>query len=79
MTCGRSNREKPAAESCLAAGRGGEGSSAEPVRPGGGADRSKRVSSLFSTTVRVCEVCGRAVEWPNGKPTLVRREQEQRL
>jgi len=24
----------------------------------------------------VCEVCGRAVEWPNGKPTLVRREQE---
>jgi hypothetical protein len=27
----------------------------------------------------VCEVCGRAVEWPNGKPTLVRREQEQRL
>jgi hypothetical protein len=27
----------------------------------------------------VCEVCGRAVEWPKGKPTLVRREQEQRL
>jgi hypothetical protein len=27
----------------------------------------------------VCEVCGRAVAWPNGKPTLVRREQEQRL
>jgi hypothetical protein len=183
MTCGRSNREKPAAESCLAAGRGGEGSSAEPVRPGGGAGRSKHVSSLFSTNrpmgqwsddgqvdrvrralrrrskppwrvvwrvgpsevwdsavgarprwrvrvrrlrlgwkllwkqrlrrdldpmyrlvacrrgrhrdallvsddlagsplgddypeLAICEVCGRAVEWPNGKPTLVRREQE---
>jgi len=24
----------------------------------------------------VCEVCGRAVEWPNGMPALVRREQE---
>jgi hypothetical protein len=24
----------------------------------------------------VCEVCGRAVEWPNGRPTLARREQE---
>jgi hypothetical protein len=26
----------------------------------------------------VCELCGRAVEWPNGKPDLVRREDEQR-
>ena len=24
----------------------------------------------------VCEVCGRAVEWPNGMPTMVRRAQE---
>ena len=24
----------------------------------------------------VCEVCGRAVEWPNGRPTLARRDQE---
>jgi hypothetical protein len=24
----------------------------------------------------VCEVCGRAIEWPNGTPTLVRREWE---
>ena len=24
----------------------------------------------------VCEVCGRAVEWPNGRPALVHREQE---
>jgi hypothetical protein len=27
----------------------------------------------------VCELCGRAVEWPNGKPDLMRREDEQRL
>jgi hypothetical protein len=25
----------------------------------------------------VCEVCGRAVEWPNGAPDLLRREDEQ--
>lgn len=24
----------------------------------------------------VCEVCGRAVEWPNGRPALVHREYE---
>jgi hypothetical protein len=25
----------------------------------------------------VCEVCGRAVEWPNGMPDLLRREHQQ--
>jgi hypothetical protein len=24
----------------------------------------------------ICEVCGRAIAWPNGMPTLVRRESE---
>jgi hypothetical protein len=26
--------------------------------------------------VAICEVCGRAVHWPNGTPTLQRRELE---
>ena len=37
---------------------------------------SQLVSRILMHELAVCEGCGRAVEWPNGTPTLARRDQE---
>ncbi|HEV8527234.1 MAG TPA: hypothetical protein VGS60_06720 [Actinomycetes bacterium] len=72
MTCGRGNREKPADESWLAAGRRGRHRDALLVFD----DLAGSSLGDDYPELAVCEVCGRAVEWPNGRPELVHREQE---